>query len=65
MAKPDGQGGLGHGVAFVPARVVRVAAGDLHHVDAQPVQEPLQLGDALDLEAPATDAEAEWRKGRR
>ena len=34
-----GQGGLGHGVALVPGGVVRVAAGDLHDVDAEPVEQ--------------------------
>ena len=57
-----GMGGRGHRLAFVPARVVRVAAGDLHDVDAQLVEEALQLGDALDLEAPATDAQGERRQ---
>jgi len=29
--------------------VVGVAAGDLDHVDAEFIQEPLQLGDAFNL----------------
>ena len=33
--RPDGERGLGHGVALVPARVVRVAAGDLGDVHAR------------------------------
>ena len=62
MVIPEAAGDLGQGVAFVPARVMRVAAGDLHDVDAQLVQQSLELGHTLDLKAPATDAEAEGRE---
>ena len=39
MSKPGGLRGLGHVVALVPGGVVRVAAGDLHDVDAESVEE--------------------------
>ena len=54
-----GLGGRGHGVALVPGGVVRVAAGDLHDVDAEAAKELLQFGDALDLERPAAHADGE------
>ena len=56
--------GGGHGVAFIPARVMRVAAGDLHDVDAKLLQEALELGDALDLQAPATNPQRQRRQLR-
>ena len=60
-----GPGGLGHGVALGPARVVGVAAGDLGRVDAQVAEQALQLVDAGDLEAPGADAEGQGgRVGR-
>ena len=53
---------LGQGVSLVPACVVRVAAGDLHHVDTQLIEQPLELGDTPDLKAPATNTQAQGRK---
>ena len=52
----------GHAFAFIPTRVVRVAAGDLNDVDTQLLQKTLQLGDALDLKAPATHAQGKRRQ---
>ena len=45
-AKPGGFGGGGHGVAFVPGGVMRIAAGDLHDIDAEAVHQAFQFGNA-------------------
>ncbi len=62
MTIPESMGGRGHRVALFPARVMRVSAGDLNDVDAKLLQETLELGDALDLQAPATNAQGQWRQ---
>ena len=57
MTIPDWSAAAGMASPSVPARVVRVAAGDLHHVDTELVEEALQLGNALDLQAPTANAQ--------
>ena len=54
MAKSASRAACGHRVPLVPGGVVRVAAGDLGGVDPQLGQQAVQLGDARDLEAPAS-----------
>ena len=58
-AEAGGDGGGGHGVAFDPTRVVRVAAGDLHHIHAEAVEEAFQFGDAGHLQGPTAHADGE------
>src|SRR5262249_4456794 len=58
-AEARGAGKVRHRLALFPVGVVRVAAGDLHDVDAEPVHEPLQLGDVLDLQRPAAHADGQ------
>src|SRR5262249_28902606 len=56
-------GGLGHfrqAVAFLPRRVVRVAASDLHDIQAEAVEEPFKFWNTLDLQRPAAHADGEW-----
>ena len=50
---------LGHGVAFLPACVMRVSAGDLRHVHPKPGKQALQLRHALDLKAPTANPESQ------
>ena len=47
-----------HSFAFIPACVVRVSACDLNDVDPKLPQETLELGDAFDLQAPATNPQS-------
>ena len=47
MRKPAARAASGMRVALVPGGVVRVAAGDLHHVDAEPVQSRFSSGTLL------------------
>ena len=44
---------------------MRVATGDLNDVDTQLVKKALELGDALDLEAPTANTQGEGRYGMR
>ena len=55
--------GLGQAVPFFPARMVRVTTGKLHHAHAELAKQPLELGNARDLEAPATNAQAQGGQG--
>src|SRR5687767_3791984 len=41
--------------------MVRIAASDLHHIDAQPIHELTQLGDARHLQGPTANADGERR----
>ena len=62
-AKASGLGGAGQIVAFVPRGMMRVAARDLHDIDAEAVHQGLEFGDAGDLQRPATDADGERFEG--
>ena len=44
---------------------MRIAARDLHDVDAETGHQSLQLGDAADLQRPATNADRERFDGHR
>ena len=59
MRKPAAPRRLRQAIALVPGRVMRIAAGDLHHVDAEPIEKLFQLGHALDLQRPAAHADGQ------
>src|SRR5262245_9165674 len=59
---PRGAGDLRKRASFLPARMVRIAASNLHQVDSEPAEQPLELGYARDLKAPTTDSQAQGSK---
>ena len=54
--------GRGQGIAFIPARVMRVSARNLYDIDPELIEETLQLRHILDLEAPTANADGPGRQ---